>query len=571
MTKLKIIPATGAVAGIARGYLHFLRRDLLKELKHYHRQDPPLEMQRFYDARDTAAVRTDKLAETLRGENQEEQAAILEARGLILSDPYFESLVREKIQASGLSAPEAVLQSCEEMSAPILELEDAYLRERAVDIQSAGTQIAEILLGIQETELRTPAILFGEEIDPSLVIGLSQEAAGFIIGNASMTSHAVILARSRGIPTLVGLEDLRGQIPGNTPVILDGGDGLLIVNPDEQTIRHYQSKMEVQERKIQEHRRLASVPARTKDGFKVTLSANIGYPEELLQTAQYGYEGVGLFRTEFLFLGKSSFPTEEAQFSAYRRAVEQCKSRRCIIRTMDIGGDKPLPYLKIPPEPNPFLGWRAIRISLKRTDLFLTQLRAILRAGVYGKAAIMLPMISSPEELRQAKQSIAQAMQSLEEEKLPFAENIEVGMMIETPAAAVMAEQFAKACDFFSIGTNDLTQYTLAVDRGNPLVSRLYSYFHPAVLRLIRHVILEAHSQGIWVGMCGEMAGDPAAARLLCSWGIDELSMSLPHIPLVKQAVLACETDLRWADTILTLATADQAEAYLKAQPENPE
>ncbi|HWP51582.1 MAG TPA: phosphoenolpyruvate--protein phosphotransferase [Clostridia bacterium] len=568
MTTCETRQATGAVAGIARGYLHFLRRNLRKELALYHRQPPTQEMQRFYDARHAACARTDRLAETLRDELQEEQAAILEARSLIISDTYLESLVREKIQASGLSAPEAVLQSCEEMSGPIRELEDAYLRERAIDIQNVGTQIAEILLGVQETALKTPAILFGEDIDPSLIIGLSQEVAGFIIASASMTSHAVILARSRGIPTLVGLEDLRGQIEDNTPVILDGSEGLLIIKPDKQTIRHYDLKIEAQEQKKQEYLRLAAVPARTKDGFKVTLAANIGYAEELERAVQYGFEGVGLFRTEFLFLGKSKLPTEEEQFFAYRRAIEQCKNHRCIIRTMDIGGDKPLACLEMPPEPNPFLGWRAIRISLKRPELFQVQIRAILRAAAFGKAAIMLPMISSLEELRQAKQLISQTMRALEKEKIPFAEDIEVGMMIETPAAAIMAAQFAQECDFFSIGTNDLTQYTLAVDRGNSLVSALYSYFNPAVLWLIRHVIEQAHSQGKWVGMCGEMAGDPAAARLLCSWGIDELSMSLTRIPLVKRAILACETNRHWADMVLTLSEADQARAYLQVQAE---
>lgn len=564
MTKSKIVKATGAVAGIAQGYLHFLGRDIQKALKLYQPEPPSQELQRFYDARGTAAARSEKLAEILREEHQDEQAAILETQSLILSDTYFESLVVEKIQALGLSAPQAVLQSSEEMTAPILALDDPYLRERASDIKNAATQIAEILLGIEETALKTPAILFGEEIDPALIIGLSQEATGFIIKSASTTSHAVLLAKSRGIPTLVGIEDLRGQIADNTPVILDGGEGLLIVNPDERTAREYQLKMEAQEQRKQEYRRLASILAVTKDGFKVTLAANIGYPDELLEAAQYGYEGVGLFRTEFLFLGQSSLPTEEDQYFAYRRAIERCKGHRCIIRTMDIGGDKPLDCLKIPPEQNPFLGWRAIRISLERTELFLTQIRAILRAAEFGKAAIMLPMISSIKELRKAKALIAQAMQSLGEQKIPFAGDVEVGIMVETPAVAIMAAQFAKECDFFSIGTNDLTQYTLAVDRGNPLVSKLYSYFHPAVLRLIRQVILAAHREGKWVGMCGEMAGDPAAARLLCSWGIDELSMSLPQIPLVKQAILACETDLRWADGVFAFFQVEEIEEYLK-------
>lgn len=564
MTKSKIIKATGAVAGIAQGYLHFLRRDLQKALKLYQPRTPSQELQQFYDARDAAAARSEKLAKILRGEHQDEQAAILETQSLILLDTYFESLVAEKIQVLALSAPEAVLKSSEEMITPILTLDDPYLRERASDIKNAATQIAEILLGIEKTAPKTPAILFGEEIDPALIIGLSQETAGFIIKSASTTSHAVILAKSRGIPTLVGVDDLRGQFADNTPVILDGGEGILIVNPDVQTIRDYQLKIEAQEQKKQEHHRLATIPASTKDGFKVTLAANIGYPEELLKAVQFGFEGVGLFRTEFLFLGKNNLPTEEDQYFAYRRAVERCQGHRCIIRTMDIGGDKPLDCLKIPPEQNPFLGWRAIRISLERTELFLTQIRAILRAAEFGNAAIMLPMISSIVELRKAKQLIAQAMRSLEEEKTPFARDIEVGIMVETPAVAIMAAQFAKECDFFSIGTNDLTQYTLAVDRGNPLVSKLYSYFHPAVLRLIRQVILAAHREGKWVGMCGEMAGDPAAARLLCSWRIDELSMSLPQIPLVKQAILACETDLRWADGVFAFSQVEEVEDYLK-------
>ncbi len=564
MTECKIMAATGAVPGVARGYLHFLRRDIHKELTRYRQQAPPQEVRRFYDARAIAVGQTDRLAAILREEHQDAQAAILEARSLILADTYFESLVCEKIQALGFTAPVAVLQSSEEMAGPILALADAYLRERAADIQNAGAQIAEILLGVQQAEFRAPAILFGEEIDPSLIAGLSQKAAGFIIGSASITSHAVILARSRGIPTLVGVPDLRGEVADGAPVILDGGEGLLIVNPDADTDRRYQSQIEAQAQKEREYRRLASAVARTKDGFEVTLAANIGYPEELEQAKHYGYQGVGLFRTEFLVLGKGGLPSEEEQFSAYRSAVERCENHRCIIRTLDIGGDKPLACLKIPPEQNPFLGWRAIRISLKQPDLFLTQLRAILRAGVFGKAAVMLPMISSVEELRQAKLLIARAMASLEKENIPFAKDIEIGIMIETPAAAIMAEQFAKECDFFSIGTNDLTQYTLAVDRGNPLVSGLYSYFHPAVLRLVRHVIQQAHSQGKWVGMCGEMAGDPAAARLLCSWGIDELSMGLSHIPLIKQVILACETDRHWADAALTLATADRVKAYLK-------
>lgn len=564
MTKSKTIKATGAVAGIAQGYLHFLGRDLQKALKLYQPQPPSQELQRFYDARDAAAARSEKLAEILRGEHHNEQAAILETQTLILSDTYFESLVGEKIQVLMLSAPEAVLQSSEEMTAPILALDDPYLKERASDIKNAATQIAEILLGFEEATLKKPAILYGEEIDPALIIGLSQESAGFIIKSASTTSHAVILAKSRGIPTLVGIEDLRGQLADNTPVILDGGKGLLIVKPDAQTIQDYQLKIEAQEQKKEEYRRLATISACTKDGFKVTLAANIGYPEELLEAAQYGAEGVGLYRTEFLFLGKSSLPTEEDQFFAYRRAIECCQNHRCIIRTLDIGGDKPLACLEIPPEQNPFLGWRAIRISLGRTELFLTQIRAILRAAAFGKAAIMLPMISSMAELRKAKKLIAQAMQSLEMENIPFAADVEVGIMVETPAAAIMAKQFAKECDFFSIGTNDLTQYTLAVDRGNTLVSQLYSYFHPAVLRLIRQVILAAHRESKWVGMCGEMAGDPVAARLLCSWGIDELSMSLPQIPVVKQAILACETDLRWADGVFALSQVEEVEDYLR-------
>lgn len=568
MNERDSVRGISAVPGIVKGTVCFLSDDMDLLLKTYRKESAEREKEKFFQSRKDSLAAGERIVKDLRKENSEEQAAILEARGMILSDTVLESETIHRIEEEDMSAPLAVLKASEGLAEQFSDLDDPYLRERASDIQGAGKEIALRLLG-QDTAARDvqgPVILCGQEIDPAVVADAERGGiAGLVIGSASRTSHAVIIAKSRGIPTVVGIEALREKIPDRAPAILDGNEGVVLVNPDEAAAETYRRKIEEEAALNRYYAGLAEKPAVTGDGFRVTLAANIGKPHDLDGAEAFGYEGVGLFRTEFLFMGRETFPTEEEQFEAYRYAVEKCGGKLCVIRTMDIGGDKPLSYLQIPEEKNPFLGWRAIRISLERTDLFLPQVRAILRAGVYGRAAVMLPMISGVEEIRKARGLIRQAMDDLKREGIPFSADIPVGIMVETPAAAVMARQLAPECDFFSIGTNDLVQYTLAVDRGNAKISSLYSYFHPAVLSLIAQVAQAAKERGIWVGMCGEMAGDPRAARFLCSLGFDELSMSPPSIPKVKDAVRRLETSRSEVEKVLSLGSVTEAEAYFAA------
>ena len=335
----------------------------------------------------------------------------------------------------------------------------------------------------------------------------------------------------------MGIGDDLDKIAEGDDLIIDGERGDIIIRPADDVRAEYQEKLGKQQELKAYYAKLAPLPAVTTDGVRVTLAANIGTHMDVDTALSYGCEGVGLFRSEFVFMGRQDIPNEEDQFKAYKEAVEKCQGKLCVIRTMDIGGDKPLPYLNIPEEDNPFLGCRAVRISLNRRDLFLPQLKAILRAGVYGKAAIMIPMIINVEEFLKVREVFEEAKVELTHEGKAYSDNVQLGIMVETPAAAVMAPVFAKYVDFFSIGTNDLVQYTLAVDRGNHNISYLYSHFNPAVLQLVQRTIKAGIENGIWVGMCGEMASDPYAAVLLLAMGITELSMSAPSIPRVKEKI----------------------------------
>ncbi len=553
-----------AVPGIAFGTLRYPAGDAQSLLASYRKATAQKEKERFLAARASALEGAERIARNLAGDGKTEQASILEARAMILSDSTLEAEVLSRIE-SGLSAPEAALEASKALAAEIAAVDDPYLRERSVDVENAGREIFQFLMGGTGTDRSGGAsILCGEEIDPSAAADDEERAAtGLVIGSGSVTSHVVIIAKSRGIPTIVGIDRIRERLPDGAPAILDAEEGLLILNPDPETAARYREKAKQETEQSRYLESLSDLPAVTLDGHRVTLAANIGKPHDIDSAAKYGCEGVGLFRTEFLFMGRDSLPTEEEQFEAYRYVIERCGGE-CVIRTMDIGGDKPLPYLQIPPEKNPFLGWRAIRISLERTDLFQTQIRAILRASHYGKAAVMLPMISGLEEIRKARGLISECMSQLKREGVPFDAGIPVGIMVETPAAVWMAPEFASECDFFSIGTNDLIQYTLAADRGNAKLSSLYTPFHPAVLRSIIRVIRAAHDRGIRVCMCGEMAGDPRAAGLLCSLGLDEFSMSLPFIPKVKDTVRRLTRNPEAAEKILFCKSKAETEAVLE-------
>ena len=482
-------------------------------------------------------------ADELRLDGQVEQGAILEAHAMIVSDPVMRDTVLSKIDATG-NSPRAVLAAAEEQAKIFEDMEDEYFKARAVDFRDVGRRIARVILGVPDRDVGDePVILCGYEIEPSVIANLKKgQIAGIILGAGSTTAHAVIVAKAQAIPAVVGAIDAARAILDGEEVLMDGETGEIITGPTVEERAVFEKKAKKEEKQKEHYLKLKDLPAVTEDGQKITLAANIGIPSDMDFAEEYGAEGVGLYRTEFLFMGRETLPTEEEQFEAYKDVAEKNGDNLTIIRTMDIGGDKPLDYLEIPKEDNPFLGYRALRVSLKRKDLFLPQLKAALRASCFGKVAIMFPMIINVGEFLKAKEFVEEAKLELREEHKCYNE-VQLGIMVETPAAAMMADSLAKYADFFSIGSNDLVQYTLAVDRSNAEIAHLYNHFHPAVLRLVQKIIKAAKNHGIPAGMCGEMASDPKAAILLLAMGIDELSMGAPSIPIVKEQVRSITTE----------------------------
>ena len=528
----------GVIAGIAMGKVMIVGQNLDGYLSDYQPESKEAETGKVEKAIAAVTEILQGNIKTLQERDMPEQAAIMEAHRMMVQDPMLSGAMVSKVDELG-SAPEAVLKAAQESAAMFEQMDDAYFRERAVDIRDVGKRVAKYILGVKEPELGDGAvILCGHEIEPSVIANIpTEKIAGVILGAGSTTCHAVIIAKARAIPTVVGLGDKIDIIQEGDSVVLDGETGDIISNPSEAVRASYDEKIKKQQELKAYYAKLAPLPAVTTDGVRVELTANIGNHLDVDAAMTYGCEGVGLFRSEFVFMGRESIPEEEDQFKAYKEAVEKCKGKICVIRTMDIGGDKPLAYLEIPHEDNPFLGYRAVRISLQRRDLFLPQLKAILRAGVYGKAAIMVPMVINVSEIKAVKELIEEAKVELAHEGKAYSDTVQVGIMVETPAAAVMTPVLAKYVDFFSIGTNDLVQYTLAVDRGNHNISYLYNHFNPAVLTLVQRTIRSARDNNIWAGMCGEMASDPYAAVLLLGMGIHELSMSAPSIPRVKEKI----------------------------------
>ena len=528
----------GVIAGIAMGKVMIVGQNLDGYLANYTPEAKDAEVEKVKQAITAVAEILQGNIKTLQEREMPEQAAIMEAHRMMAQDPMMADSMVSKVDELG-SAPEAVLAAAKENAATFEQMDDAYFRERAVDIRDVGKRIAKYILGVKEPELGDGAVvLCGHEIEPSVIANIpTEKIAGVILGAGSTTCHAVIIAKARAIPTVVGLGEKIDAIADGSYVIIDGEKGDIISEPNDSIKAEYMEKLKKQQEMKAYYAKLAPLPAVTTDDVRVELMANIGTHMDVDAALTYGCEGVGLFRSEFVFMGRQDIPTEEDQFKAYKEAIEKCKGKLCVIRTMDIGGDKPLPYLNIPHEDNPFLGYRAVRISLERRDLFLPQLKAILRAGVYGKAAIMVPMIINVSEFKKVKEFIEEAKVELAHEGKAFSDSVQVGIMVETPAAAVMTPVLAKYVDFFSIGTNDLVQYTLAVDRGNHNIANLYNHFNPAVLTLVQRTITSARENGIWAGMCGEMASDPYAAVLLMAMGINELSMSAPSIPRVKEKI----------------------------------
>ncbi len=531
-----------ASPGIAFGKALLLKEDeIVISRKKITDDQVEQEVQRFLDGRGKAAVQLEairvKAGETLG----EEKAAIFEGHIMLLEDEELEQEIIDLIKKDHATADAAAYSVIDGQAKALEELDDEYLKERAADVRDIGKRLLQNILGLHIVDLGAIAeesILVAKDLTPSETAQLNlKKVLGFITDIGGRTSHTSIMARSLEIPAIVGTGNVTTQIKNGDFLILDGVNNKIYVNP---TDAEQEELKAIQTQYLSEKHELAKLkdlPAITLDGHQVEVCANIGTVRDVAGAERNGAEGVGLYRTEFLFMDRDSLPTEEEQFQAYKAVAEAMGSQAVIVRTMDIGGDKELPYMNLPKEDNPFLGWRAIRIAMDRKEILHAQLRAILRASSFGKLRIMFPMIISVEEVRALKAELELLKTQLREEGKAFDETIEVGIMVETPASAVIARHLAKEVDFFSIGTNDLTQYTLAVDRGNDLISHLYNPMTPSVLGLIKQVIDASHAEGKWTGMCGELAGDERATLLLLGMGLDEFSMSAISIPSIKKII----------------------------------
>lgn len=526
--------------------------------------NPDAEIERFRQAVEKAKNELNLLKSQTEKRLGKEQGAIFEAHLLVLSDPEFVGAVEEKIKSERKNA-EAVLDETAKGFIHILEkLDNEYMRERTADIRDVTKRLMAYLLDVSVPNpglISEEVIIVAKDLTPSDTAQLDRKfVKGFTTDIGGRTSHSAIMARSLEIPAVVGTKTATETIQDGDLLILDGLSGEVYVNPTEELLAAYKEKQKQYEKQLAEWRKLVGEPTVSSDGHRVELAANIGSPKDVKAALANGAEGVGLFRTEFLYMDKTELPSEEEQFEAYKAVLEGMKDKPVIIRTLDIGGDKELPYLSLPKELNPFLGFRAIRLCLDRTDIFRTQLRALLRASTYGKLRIMFPMVATLDEFRKAKAIFLEEKEKLQAEGVPVSDSIQLGIMVEIPSTAVLADLFAKEVDFFSIGTNDLIQYTMAADRMNERVSYLYQPYHPSILRLVKRVIDAAHNEGKWAGMCGEMAGDEKAIPLLVGLGLDEFSMSATSIlkarALIKKLSKADMEQL--AEKALNAATTDE-------------
>lgn len=529
----RVLRGVGAAAGVVMGTA-LVYREVQATESAVKAGTPAEEQARYAEACRRAEAELDELVQRADDQGRE----ILSAHQLMLQDPELHDLVAAGIQA-GQPAEEAVRAAVEQFAGMLEALDDAYLRERAADVRDVGRRLVAALTGrTVGLRLERPAVVIARDLAPTDTIGLDRTLLlGIVTEQGGPTSHTSILARSWGIPAVVAAHGVLEAAAEGMAVALDGESGEVVLDPEAGTRSRYEAAMARAREQAERDRAEASLPGETPDGVRVELAANAGSPDEVALAMEKGAEGVGLLRSEFLFMGRESAPTEEEQFTAYAEALRNAGGRRVIIRTLDIGGDKDVPYLGLAKEENPFLGVRALRLCFRRPDLFQAQLRALLRASVHGRLGIMFPMVGGLADLRRAKEALAEARRSLEAEGHPVADNYEVGIMIEIPSAALLADHLAAEVDFFSIGTNDLVQYTLAVDRGNPDLAEMYQPYHPAVLRLIDRVVTAAHSAGKWVGVCGEMGGLPAGALLLLGLGIDELSMSPALLARIRRLV----------------------------------
>jgi len=567
---LKGIPAA---PGITIGKAYMVDSEEIAVVKRRIKQeDISKEITRFKEA----LLKTKKeilvIKEKISKEMGVEHGEIFSAHLLVLEDIMLIDEVIVRLKRERLCVEAVFLDVIKKYISAFLKMDDEYLRERISDISDVGKRILKNLTGARKSSLSgltKPVVVVAYDLSPSDTATMHKKnVIGFVTDIGGRTSHTAIMAKSLEIPAVVGLEEITKKTKNADTIIVDGIRGIVIVNPDKATVKKY----EAEKKKFQSFEKdlaaFKGLSSETKDGHKVVLSANIELPEEIPSVKHHGAEGIGLYRTEYFYMNRADLPSEEEQYKAYKFVAEKTKPHFTIIRTLDLGGDKFLSQLEVPREMNPYLGWRAIRFCLARPNIFKNQLRAILRASAYGKLKIMYPMISGLEELRQANAILEEVRRELRKARAAFDEKIEVGAMIEVPSAALTSDILANEVDFFSIGTNDLIQYALAVDRVNEKIAYLYEPTHPAVLRLIKNIIDNGHSKGIWVGMCGEMAGVPSLTLILLGLGLDEFSTSPIVLPEIKRVIRSVTLDeaKRVAHKALTLSTGREVEEYVSSK-----
>ena len=567
---IKGIDASDGI-GIAKAYL-LIDPDLNFEKKTI--DDPVAEYERVEKAFSASIADLATIKQNAKSRLSDEELEVFDAHIAILSDPEMKNQIKDEIESQHVSAEEAMTDVTTNFANVLAAMTDnKYMQERAADVKDVAKRALSHLLGKQLPDIASisePVVIIAKEITPS---DTSQMDAKFVKGLATdlggRTSHAAIMARTLRIPAVVGAEDVTSTIKNGDMVIVDGLHGDIIVDPSQAQIDEYQAKADSFEKERAEWAKLVDAPSVSKDGQHFEIAANIGTPDDVVDAVKQGADGVGLFRSEFLYMSSDHLPTEDEQFEAYKKAVVGMQGKPVVVRTLDIGGDKPLNYLPLPEEMNPFLGYRAIRICLHRPDIFKTQLRALIRASKFGPVEIMFPMIATLAELRQAKAIYQECKDELQKDYPGLGDNVKIGMMIEVPLAALYADQLAKEVDFFSIGTNDLIQYCFAADRGNDAVSYLYQPLNPAFLRLIKHVIDAAHANNTKAAMCGEMAGDQLAMPLLLGMGLDEYSMSASSILRTRSMMKDLDTKecAKWASDAINLCyTADEVEKMVKTR-----
>lgn len=555
----------GASPGIAIGVARVLKKPSMIFDKVYS-NSLEVELQKFETA--TKKALDELVAITIKTKENVgiQESLVFEAHQMMLQDPEFISRVKAQI-TSGDSAPHAVQMIAKEFIDMFSAIEDAYLRERASDLKDVSERLIRKLLGISEVDFNEKGIIIvAEDLTPSDTAKIDRDKVyGFVTEIGGTTSHSAIMARTIGIPAIVGLGHSLRNIQNDDLIAIDGETGFLYINPDAEVVKTLQEKMHQIEVQKQQLLVLKGQSSTTKDGHCVELACNIGGVKDLVHVLENDGEGIGLFRSEFLYMDRNALPSEEEQFNAYKTVLEGMGQKPVVIRTLDVGGDKNLPYLNIPKEENPFLGFRAIRYCLKNEAVFKTQIKALLRAGLYGNLRIMLPMISGVSEVRAAKVLIEACKQELKTAQVDFSENYQLGIMIEIPSAAITADLLAKEVDFFSIGTNDLIQYTVAVDRMNQDIAELYTPYHPAVLRLINMVIQAGKKENIWVGMCGEAAGNPTMIPILLAMGLEEFSMNPSKILKARSLIQTLDLSAlkSHVEHVLNLPDPQAVEQYI--------